>query len=101
MRAFLSYASEHRDLATRLALGLRNLGVETFLDRDTLPPGESFDDRISSAIGRSDVFIFLISPEAVARGAYTLTELGIAEKRWPRPSGSVLPVFIEPVAVSV
>jgi hypothetical protein len=99
VRAFLSYASEHRDLATRLALGLRNLGVETFLDRDTLPPGESFDDRISSAIGRSDVFIFLISPEAVARGAYTLTELGIAEKRWPRPSGSVLPVFIEPVAV--
>jgi hypothetical protein len=99
VRAFLSYASEHRELAHRLALGLRNLGVETFLDRDTLPPGESFDDRIASAIGRSDVFIFLISPEAVARGAYTLTELGIAEKRWPHPSGSVLPVFIEPVAV--
>lgn len=99
MRAFLSYASEHRDLATRLALGLRKLGVETFLDRDTLPAGESFDDRIASAIGRSDVFIFLISTEAVARGAYTLTELGIAERRWPHPSGSVLPVFIEPVAV--
>ena len=50
MRVFLSYASEHRELATRLALGLRNLGLETFLDRDSLPPGDSFDDRIASTI---------------------------------------------------
>lgn len=99
MRAFLSYASEHRDLATRLALGLRNQGVETFFDRDALPPGESFDDRIASAIARSHVFIFLISREALARGAYTLSELAVAQKRWPRPSGAVLPVFIERVNV--
>ncbi len=99
MRAFLSYASEHRDLATRLALGLRNIGVETFFDRDALPPGESFDDRIAAAIARSDLFIFLISHEAIAKGAYTLTELRQAEKRWPRPSGAVLPVFLEPVPI--
>jgi hypothetical protein len=99
VRAFLSYASEHRDLATRLALGLRNLGVETFFDRDALPPGESFDDRIAAAIARSHLFIFLISREAVAKGAYTLTELGQAQKLWPRPSGAVLPVFIERVSV--
>jgi hypothetical protein len=99
VRAFLSYASEHRDLATRLALGLRNLDVETFFDRDALPPGESFDDRIATAIARSDLFIFLISREAIAKGAYTLTELGQAQKRWPRPSGSVLPVFLERVPI--
>lgn len=99
MRAFLSYASEHRDLAARLDLGLRNLGVETFFDRDALPPGESFDDRIAAAIARSHLFIFLISREAVARGAYTMTELGQAQKRWPHPAGAVLPVFIERVAV--
>lgn len=99
MRAFLSYASEHRDLAARLDLGLRNLGLETFFDRDALPPGESFDDRIAAAIARSHLFIFLISSEAVAKGAYTLTELGQAQKRWPLPSGAVLPVFIDRVAV--
>ncbi|MDZ7589917.1 MAG: toll/interleukin-1 receptor domain-containing protein [Rubrivivax sp.] len=99
MRAFLSYASEHRDLAIRLDLGLRNLGVETFFDRNALPPGETFDDRIAAAIARAHLFIFLISHEAVAKGAYTLTELGQAQKRWPHPSGTVLPVFIERVAV--
>lgn len=99
MRVFLSYASEHRDLANRLALGLRTAGLETFFDRDTLPAGESFDDRIASTIERSDAFVFLVSPEALTKGAYTLTELALAEKRWPRPSGFILPVLVEPVPV--
>ena len=60
MRAFISYASEQRDIAERLALGLRNEGNRAFFDRDALPAGGSFDDRIRRAIQRSHLFVFLI-----------------------------------------
>ena len=36
MRIFVSYASEHRQIADRLALGLRGEGHVAFLDRDQL-----------------------------------------------------------------
>jgi hypothetical protein len=51
-----------------------------------LPAGESYNDRIRAAIGESDLFLFLISPEAVAPGRYTLAELDFARERWPHPS---------------
>lgn len=99
MKVFISYASEQRDLAARLALALRNGGMETFFDRDNLPPGESFDDRIGQAIGRSHLFIFLITRDSLRKGSYTLTELEVAQKRWPNPAGNVLPVFIDRVTI--
>jgi hypothetical protein len=38
--------------------------------------------------------------DAVRTGAYTLTELGFAQRRWPHPEGKVLPVVVDdsPVA---
>ena len=58
------------------------------------PPAESFDQKIERAVKRSDVFAFLISPDSVAQGRYTLTELSFARRKWPNPSGRVLPVMI-------
>jgi hypothetical protein len=95
MRAFISYAHEQRDLAERLALGLRNEGVKVFFDRDALPVGESFDDRIRRALLQSDCFIFLASADSLKKGAYPLTELNLAKTRWPRPAGWVLPVSVD------
>ena len=68
-----------------------------FRDRSALPPGESFDGRIRTAIDESDLFIFLISRESVSQGRYTLTELKFAEQKWGHPAGHVLPVLVEPV----
>ena len=68
-----------------------------FRDRTSLPPGESFDARILSAIEESDLFIFLISRESISQGRYTLTELKFAEQKWGQPAGHVLPVLVEPV----
>jgi hypothetical protein len=99
MRAFISYATEQRDIAERLAIGLRGLGAHVFFDRDTIVPGDSFDERIRVAIRRSQLFIFLISPESVRKGAYTMTELHLAEEHWPLPSGKILPVVIGPVRI--
>jgi hypothetical protein len=94
MRIFLSYASEHRDIAEEVALTLRNEGHIVFLDRDDLPPGRSYGDQIRKAIAASDLLVFLISPESVTAGRYTLTELDFARRRWPSPQRRVLPVQI-------
>jgi hypothetical protein len=94
---FLSYASEQSEAATHIELSLKGDGYNVFRDRTSLPPGESFDARIRTAIEESDLFIFLISRESISQGRYTLTELKFAEHKWKHPSGHVLPVLLEPV----
>ena len=62
------------ELAESVAYSLREREYEVFLDRDELPPGQNYDQRIEDGIRQSNVFIFLISPESVEEGRYTLTE---------------------------
>ncbi len=94
MRIFLSYAGEHRRQAEGIAIRLRQDGHEVFFDRQSLAPGKQYDRTIRTEIDACELFVFLISPESVERGAYALTELDMAEDRWPNPSGRLLPVMI-------
>lgn len=93
---FLSYPSSLEETAARVELSLEGEGYAVFRDRSALPPGESFDARIRAAVEESDLFVFLITPESVAPGRYTLTELTFAQQRWGHPAGRVLPVMAEP-----
>jgi N-acetyl-anhydromuramyl-L-alanine amidase AmpD len=97
MLAFISYASEDRDLAEQIHLALTGAGHQTFFDKESLPPGGDFHSRIRAAVQQSDLFLFLISPESVAPGSYALTELKYARARWPHPLGHVLPVLVRRV----
>src|SRR5436190_14006537 len=83
-----------------MALALRADRHTVFLDRSSLPSGSTYNDRIRDAIAASDLFIFLISPEAVAQGRYTLTEAGLAEERWSNPANHVLPVVVSPTPLT-
>jgi TIR domain len=94
MKFFLSHASQDKMTADSVAISLRSRGHKVFLDRDDLPPGGSFEKRIESAIRDSDSFIFLISPDSLVEGRYTLTELKFARQKWPDPSNRVLPVIV-------
>jgi TIR domain len=91
---FLSFASEQKDDAELIAVSLRDRGHTVFFSRDTLPAAESFDLRIEKAIAAADLVIFLLSPQSIARGKYTLTELGFVKQKWKNPSGHVLPVMV-------
>jgi hypothetical protein len=93
MKIFLTYASEDKATAESIAFSLRDRGHTVFLDRDDLPPGESFDQQIERGVNDSDIFIFLISPDSVAEGRYTLTELMFARRKWRSPNNRVLPVM--------
>jgi hypothetical protein len=92
---FLSYASEQRQVAEEIKLALASSGHHIFFDRDSLPVGDEYHLRIRKAVEESEGFVFLISPQSVAQGCYTLTELKYAREKWPEPRGKVLPVMIE------
>jgi len=94
MKVFIAYASEDRKVAESIAFSIRSRGHEVFFDRDDLPVGASYDQQIELAVKQSDLFIFLISPDSVTNGAYTLTELAFSRKKWPDPNGRVLPVIV-------
>lgn len=96
MRIFLSYPSAEHALAERLFLALRAEGHEVFFDRTSLPPGEPFDARIRDDLARSEVLIYLVTPDSVTPGSYALAELGMARQRWELPAGHVLPVMVRP-----
>jgi hypothetical protein len=96
MRIFLSFPSELEAAADQIAQSLRNRDYDVFFSHDDLPPGDSFDTRVESAISKSDFMVFLISPQSVTRGRYTLTEMGFARSKWPNPSMRVLPVMAVP-----
>jgi hypothetical protein len=96
VRIFLSYASEDRPTAERINFALIAHGHDVFFDREDLVAGQQFDAAIAQAIEASDLFVFLIAPESVERGRYTLSELQVAERRWPNPSAAVLPVLLRP-----
>jgi hypothetical protein len=93
MKIFLAYASQDKRAAESIAFSLRSRGYKVFLDRDDLPAGASYDQRIESAIQDSDIFLFLISPDSVAEGRFTLTELEFARQKWAYPDNHVLPVL--------
>jgi hypothetical protein len=93
MKIFLSYASPDKATAESTAFSLRSRGHKVFFDRDDLPPGASYDQQIERAIESCDFLVFLISPDSVAEGRYTLTELGFARRKWPHPGGHVLPIM--------
>jgi len=96
VHVFLSYASEHRTIAEEIAIALRTQGHDVFVDRSNLHEGEAYDASIREAIQGCELFVFLISPEALTPGRYTLTELKFAQERWPNPTGRILPVVISP-----
>lgn len=101
MQLFLSYAKEDKAIAESLAFSLRNRGHKVFLDRDDLPAGESFDQQIEKAIKASDAVVFLVSPDSIAEGRFTMTELVFARQKWPAPHGRVFPVVVRKTDIAL
>ena len=93
MKVFLSYAHEQRPIAEEVSVSLSVRGYDVFIDRSSLKAGVEYGSAIEKDIEKCDLFIFLISPESLTQGTYTLTELGFAKSKWRNPSGRVLPVM--------
>lgn len=101
VKIFISYSRDDQSIADALEVGLHQEGHQVFFDKSDLPAGESFHAKIRNEIAGADAFVFLISPSSVRPESYAMTELGFARKRWPDPSGKVLPVLVRPTDMAV
>ena len=95
LRVFISYSSEQHETAEEIAQALKNLGHFVFVDKESLPVGKDYNERIRKAIQVADRCIFLVTKSALQQGKYTLTELEFAKSRWSAPSGKVFPVIVD------
>ncbi len=94
MRVFISYASEDRRTAEPIHYALTAAGHETFFDRADIDGSADYNQLLRNRIQQSDAMVFLVSPQSVAPGKYTLTELRWAQDQWRHPQGRVLPVLV-------
>jgi TIR domain-containing protein len=95
MRCFICYAREDEKEAERISVRLEADGHRCFFDKASVPTGGAYDGIIREQIQKAHVFIFLISQHSVKGGRYTITELKLAQEKWPRPRGRVVPVLID------
>jgi hypothetical protein len=94
-QVFLSYASEDKAIATRLADALKNSGVTVWFKDWELAAGDSIVSRIEQAVASSDLIIVLLSPSSVA-SRWVQAELSAALSRELRDRAiTVLPALID------
>jgi hypothetical protein len=100
MRIFLSYASEHANLAEQISLALTQQRHRVFFDRSTLQEGEAYRTRIQNELAKCQFVVFLVSREWLQAGRYTWTEFEEVRRRWSNPQGRVLPVLVDDTPVN-
>jgi hypothetical protein len=62
---FLSYARTDAEMVDQTAADLKAEGINVWLDRDRLTPGESWVEQMEGAIRRADFRLFFISRKSL------------------------------------
>ena len=102
-RIFISYAHQDAQQIRLLALAYKAQGVDYFYDRDSLAPGDVYEEKIFDYIDSSDLFVLCWSKNAAASD-YVAKEKGRALLRaYPQLSQrdatlKICPISIEPRA---
>ena len=75
-RVFISYSSKDKHIARNLAEVLQVAGAAAWPDTDAIPSAHWLDD-IQRAMQEADVFVFLMSPDAL-KSQWVNVEIGAA-----------------------
>ncbi|MBZ0285221.1 MAG: toll/interleukin-1 receptor domain-containing protein [Anaerolineae bacterium] len=62
---FIIHSTTDDDFVTKLALSLREKGLNTYVDHENILAGEDWDSAIENAVQLAIAIIYVISPEAV------------------------------------
>lgn len=94
MKVFLSYSREDSELAHEVTAALHVAGYKVFCDWESLHSASEFHAEIRKQLYASDAFVILMGPHTFGEGRYALSEIELAEKKWPNPVNRVFPVLI-------
>ncbi len=75
---FISYAREDFDAAKKLSEDLKQAGFITWLDKESLAPGQNWKTSINNAIKKSRYFIPLLSSKSVKKRGFVQKEFKYA-----------------------
>lgn len=95
---FVSYAREDSAHARRVVEELRGFGVNVWFDRDSIPPGAYWRDRVDAAIRTCDYFVALLSKVSVGKRGFVQKELKRALEvleEVPRDQQYLIPVRLD------
>ncbi len=98
-KVFLSYSHEDRDIATRIAEGLRVVGIEAWLDKWEILPGDSLIQKIfEEGLAGVDVFVIILSDNSV-QSRWVKQELDVALIKRIEGISRVIPLKLGDVAI--
>ena len=94
---FISYAREDSEYANRLYNDLKNAGLNPWLDKEELLPGQNWDKEIKKAVKNSKFFLPIFSSTSVAKRGYIQREFRLAiDAADEIPEGQI---FIIPIRI--
>lgn len=95
LRVFLCHASQDKPAVRKLYTYLKQRGVQPWLDREDLLPGQDWEVEIPKALFNSDVILVCLSKNSVNKEGYVQKEIVFAlDKAMEKPQGTI---FIIPV----
>jgi hypothetical protein len=97
-RVFIAYVDEDRGAALRLAENLSQAGIDPWIDRKRLMPGQNWPRAIEEAIGRSDFFVGCFSTRSVAKRGVFQSEIRLAlecARRVPLDDAFMIPARLD------
>ena len=65
--AFLSHASEDKELAIRIAEDFQRQGINTFFDKWEIGPGDSIRAKIDAGLENCTHFVVLLTPQSIGK----------------------------------
>jgi hypothetical protein len=101
-KAFISYAREDENIAMRLYADLKKAGMDLWIDKENLIPGQNWKLAINQAIKNFNYFIPLLSSNSVKKRGHVQKEFKYGLKVLEEiPPGEIfiIPVRIDPCEV--
>ena len=98
VKVFISYAREDADKATMLYQYLKAAGLDPWLDKESILPGQQWKSAIRNAIKDSRYFIALLSSNSIEKRGFGQRELRETLQvldELPRAETSVIPVRLD------
>jgi hypothetical protein len=90
---FITYSSDAKKLAERLASALQKEGVATWADFENLSVGEPWFEQVEHALDGAKFYIFILGPRNEV-GAFQDREWqSMVERTWSDPEKRVIPIL--------
>lgn len=98
LRVFLCHSSSDKPFVKKLYERLVNDGVDAWLDKEKLLPGQDWQIEISNAVQSSDVVIVFLSSQSITKEGFVQKEIKLAlDTADEKPEGTIyiIPAKIE------